>query len=173
MVRLGRGPHGQALENPVGLAFLHRAPVVLAGVEANLEAVPPMTFWTVFAAALLAQVIGGILGVTIDFVAGFVKNRRKRRAIERDLRAELADIPGQMAEYVTAPQPALLGGLKPCPFCGHAEVQLARRDPRPGGPLHTEFAVFCDSCGTAGPALRQPERAEDAWNGAPRAAERF
>lgn len=134
-----------------------------------------MTFWTVFAAAALAQVIGGILGVTLGFVAGVIKNRKNRRNMEREIKRELrvaADEqparPVGMAEYVTAPPGEPATGLKPCPFCGHSELCMSRFDPRPGGPPRTEFAVFCYTCGATGPALAQPERAEDVWNGAPR-----
>ena len=142
-----------------------------------------MTFWTVFAAAALAQVIGGILGVTLGFVAGVVKNRRKRRAIERDLKRELLRVASEAERNRAAigmPEPAALSaapptGLKPCPFCGHSELCMSRYDPGPGGPPRTEFAVFCNTCGATGPALSQPERAEDVWNGPPRGteAERF
>lgn len=57
-----------------------------------------------------------------------------------------------------------LGGLRPCPFCGHSELAVRRYDAVPGGPPQTEFGVFCYTCGACGPAYAQPERAEDAWN---------
>lgn len=128
-----------------------------------------MTFWSVFLAVALSQlVVSGIL-----FGVGFCIGRlKKRRRVEHEMK-ELASFrtppitttaeAGQ--EYHGHPLPE--HGLEPCPFCGSLELTIARYDTRPGGPPWTEFAVTCMTCGANGPTRREPEAAGETWN-APR-----
>jgi Lar family restriction alleviation protein len=52
--------------------------------------------------------------------------------------------------------------IKPCPFCGHADVELGEPEPN-------RFAVDCPECGCVGPIINELHSAIDKWNSAPRA----
>lgn len=134
-----------------------------------------MTFWGVFAAAIMAQAAGAVVFFSCGWIAGRLKRRRRERETAAAFQTPTLAGEAPRADAVGIAEVAGMGcaghapdeqGARPCPFCGHGEQTIARFDPKPGGPPTVEFCVACFTCGAYGPTRGHPEAAVDAWNAA-------